>query len=461
MPASKPAMSDSTQDTHAHGHAHSHGHGHQHGGGHMHVHGSTNETRLAWALVVIALFMIVEIVGGVISGSLAVIADAVHMASDVVALGMSWAALRIGRRPANAQLSYGYRRLEVLVAFVNGLTLLVISAGVMIEAVRRFAEPQPVLGPMMMAVAVAGLASNLIAFAILNGGSRENLNMRSAWLHVLGDMVSSLAAIVAAGIIMLTGFSKIDPILSLLVSLMILRGAWQIVRSSARILLEATPSDLDLETVRADLLAEVPGVADVHHMHAWSLTAEHTVVTLHIRAAHGVDPLALPAAISSRLNTRFSIEHATVQVESDTCADHPTPTRADDEHEHGHDHPPPQDEHDHDHSHAAHDHAHASDDHGRSHATEGHSHRHDPADEHADHAHVPGDRRTPNAAHVDVTDAARHAPRVQPAGAHAHSNDIPAAMNRAADADHGDHADHADHDPADNKPAPRWNCYQK
>lgn len=401
MPASKPTSdTPSTAARHGHDHDHAHDHGHDHGhhhggGGHMHVHGSTNETRLAWALAVIALFMIVEIVGGLISGSLAVIADAVHMASDVVALGMSWAALRIGRRPANARLSYGYRRLEVLVAFVNGLTLLVISAGVMVEAVRRFAEPQPVLGPMMMAVAVAGLASNLVAFAILHGGSRENLNMRSAWLHVLGDMVSSLAAIVAAGIIMLTGFSKIDPILSLLVSLMILRGAWQIVRSSARILLEATPSGLELDTVRADLIAEVPGVADVHHIHAWSLTAEHTVVTLHVRAADGVNPLALPAAVASRLNTRFSIEHATVQVESEACTDHPAamasahashghtvtpgataPHASTHDHDHDHNH---DDSHDHDHRHAAGDQHDGKPDPGHAHSNE-HEHR-------VDHAH--------------------------------------------------------------------------
>ncbi|MCY0388037.1 cation diffusion facilitator family transporter [Robbsia sp. Bb-Pol-6] len=342
--ASAPASS-----THDHGHA-GHDHGHHHGGaGHMHVHGSTNETRLAWALLVIVLFMGIEIVGGLLSGSLALIADAAHMASDAVALGMSWAALRIGRRPATARLSYGYRRLEVLVAFINGLTLLLVSLGVMIEAVRRFAEPQPVLGPMMMAVAVAGLLSNVVTFLILNGGSRENLNMRSAWLHVLGDMVSSVAAIIAAGVILLTGFSPIDPILSIFVSVLIVRGAWQIVRSAGRILLEATPSDLDLEEVRADLIAQIGEISDVHHLHAWSLTSEQAMVTLHARATPGADPLRIPAAVCARLKERFSIDHATVQVEAEHCTDADGAGQAH-EQEHGH-------AHGHDgHDHGAHDH---------------------------------------------------------------------------------------------------------
>lgn len=289
--------------------------------------------------------MVVEVAGGLISGSLALIADAAHMASDVVALGMSWVALRIGRRPPNTRLSYGYRRLEVLVAFVNGLTLLVISAGVIIEAVRRFAEPQPILGTTMFFVAVSGLLSNIIAFAILHGGSRENLNMRSAWLHVLGDLVSSVVAIVAALVIMWTGFSPIDPILSILVSLLIAKSAWSVTRSAATILLEASPPGVDPEVVRQDLMASIPGLADVHHIHAWCLTAESAMVTLHARAAAGTDPLQLPPAIGARLREKFRVAHTTVQMEPDTCVDDlmaelpPLDANGgDDGHGHGHDH---------------------------------------------------------------------------------------------------------------------------
>lgn len=281
----------------------------------------TNEGRLAAALGVITLFMLIEVVGGVISGSLALIADAVHMISDAVALGMSWAAMRIGRRPANRRLSYGYRRLEVLVAFVNGLTLLVISVGVTIEAIRRFAEPQPILGVTMLWVAVAGLASNIVAFLILHGGNRDNLNMRSAWLHVLGDMVSSVAAIIAAGVILLTGYSPIDPILSIVVSLLIAKSAWSVTRSAASILLEATPPGIDPDAIRTELMRLVPGLADVHHLHVWSLTSESAMVTLHARGMPGSDPLQLPAAINAQLRVQFGITHATVQVETDICAD--------------------------------------------------------------------------------------------------------------------------------------------
>jgi cobalt-zinc-cadmium efflux system protein len=169
------------QDEHGHDHGH-HGHGHSHD----HVHGAgTDERRIACAFVIIFGFMLVEVAGGVISGSLALLADAGHMVSDAAALGMSWAVLRLGRRPADSMRSYGYRRLEVLVAFVNGCALFLIAAWVVFEAIRRFASPAPVLGGTMLAVAMAGLLANVVAFLVLSGGNRENLNMRSAWLHVV------------------------------------------------------------------------------------------------------------------------------------------------------------------------------------------------------------------------------------------------------------------------------------
>ncbi|MBV8651616.1 MAG: cation transporter, partial [Alphaproteobacteria bacterium] len=172
-------------DDHGHGH---HGHGH-HGHSHHHGAGTTDERRIFAAFLIIAVVMVVEVLGGLLSGSLALLADAGHMVSDAAALGMSWLALRIGKRPADAERSYGYRRFEVLVAFVNGCTLFVIAGWIVIEAARRFLAPHPVLGGTMLAVAVAGLVANLVAFLVLNGGNRNNLNMRSAWLHVLGDLV--------------------------------------------------------------------------------------------------------------------------------------------------------------------------------------------------------------------------------------------------------------------------------
>lgn len=303
-------------------HEHSTGH-HGHGNHHGHSHGAgvTDERRIGWAFIIIFLFMFIEAAGGLIAGSLALLADAGHMVSDAAALGMSWVALRIGKRPADAVRSYGYQRIEVLVAFVNGCTLFVIAGWIVFEAVRRFTAPVPVLGGTMLAVAIAGLLANIIAFFVLNGGNRNNLNMRSAWLHVLGDLLGFIVAIIAAGIILWTGWSPIDPILSVLVALLILKSAAGIVRSSAHILLEGTPPGLDLNALRADLAVAVPAVAEVHHVHAWSLTAEQSLVTLHVRCTPDADPVTVIPAINSRLKDRFGVAHSTIQIDPADCPD--------------------------------------------------------------------------------------------------------------------------------------------
>lgn len=300
---------------HEHGHrGHDHSHGHTHGAG-------ADERRIAWAFVIIFTFMFIEVAGGVISGSLALLADAGHMVSDAAALGMSWMALRVGRRPADSMRSYGYRRLEVLVAFANGCTLFAIAAWVVVEAIRRFTEPVPVLGGPMLAVAVAGLLANLVAFLVLNGGDRKNLNVRSAWLHVLGDLVGFIIAIVAALIILRTGWSPIDPILSVLVALLILKSATGIVRSSAHILMEGAPAELDVPALSADIIASVPSVQEVHHVHAWSLTQEQVMVTLHVRCGTDAVPDSVVPAINERLQKQFGISHSTIQIDHADCED--------------------------------------------------------------------------------------------------------------------------------------------
>jgi cobalt-zinc-cadmium efflux system protein len=305
----------------AHDHGHGH-HGHDHGhGGHDHLHGVTDQRRIGWAFVIIAIFMVVEIVGGLISGSLALLADAGHMVSDTAALGFSWLAIHYGRRPATTQLSYGYRRLEVLAAFVNGCALFLIAIWIVVEAIRRFAAPVPVIGTTMLAVAFAGLAANIAAFMVLHGGNRDNLNMRGAWLHVMGDLLGSVAAIVAAGVIVLTGWLPIDPILSVVVALIILKSAWGIVRASAHILLEGTPAGMDLAEIKADLELHVPEICNAHHIHVWSITGEQHLVTLHVWPADGVQPRDAVTAVQRRLAAQFSIAHATVQVEEGACLD--------------------------------------------------------------------------------------------------------------------------------------------
>jgi cobalt-zinc-cadmium efflux system protein len=297
-----------------------HGHDGDHGG-HSHAAGVSDERRVAWAFGIVLVFMVIEAAGGLVAGSLALLADAGHMVSDAAALAMTWAALRIGKRPADALRSYGYRRLEVLVAFLNGSALFVLAAWIVVEATRRLMEPAPILGGTMLIVAVAGLLANALAFFVLHGGNRQNLNIRSAWLHVLGDVLGFVVAIAAAAVILGTGWSPIDPILSVVVAVLILKSAAGIVRSSAHILLEGTPPGVDDQEMRADLLAAIPALADVHHIHVWSLTTEHAMVTLHARCAPGADPMGVIAAVNGRLKDRFGIDHSTIQIDDADCGD--------------------------------------------------------------------------------------------------------------------------------------------
>jgi len=311
---------------HSHDHGHDHGaqgHGHHHHGPGGHAHGVTDERRLMWAFVIIAVFMVVEIVGGVVSGSLALLADAGHMASDAAALAFSWLAVRIGKRAATEQLSYGFRRVEILAAFVNGLALFAIAAWIVVEAVRRWFEPAPILGGPMLAVAVAGLAANIAAFFVLFRGSHDNLNLRSALLHVVGDLLGSVAAIAAAVVILWTGWTPIDPILSVLVALIILKSAWGVVRSAGHILLEGTPPGVSIAEIKADLETQVLLVHDVHHIHVWSITADKHLLTLHVVPRGQAAPREVIGAVRARLAERFGIDHATIQVEESHCADLP------------------------------------------------------------------------------------------------------------------------------------------
>jgi len=318
------------RNQHPHAHHEHHGHDHSHGHGHDHLHGVTDQHRIGWAFVIIALFMAIEVVGGLLSGSLALLADAGHMVSDSAALGFSWLAIHYGRRPATARLSYGYKRLEILAAFVNGCALFVIAAWIVVEAVRRFAAPVPVIGTTMMIVAFAGLVANLVAFVVLHGGNRANLNLHGAWLHVLGDMLGSVAAIVAAAVIVFTGWTPIDPLLSILVAVIILKSAWGIVKSSAHILLEGTPEGLSLADIKADLEQHVPAVHDAHHIHAWSITGERHLVTLHVHPAAGANAREVVVAVQQRLAERFSVDHVTVQIEHDACSDAGSSAHAED-----------------------------------------------------------------------------------------------------------------------------------
>ena len=296
---------------------------HQHAHSHYHDHPAErrSERRLLWAILLTGGFMVVEVIGGLLSGSLALLADAGHMLTDTASLTLAWAAARAARRPADALRSYGYHRAQVLAALVNGVAFIAIVVWIAVEAVQRLLEPVPVLGGMMLTVAVLGLLVNLVAFYLLHGGDRGDLNVQGAMLHVLGDLLGSVAAIVAAGVILISGWTPIDPLLSVFVAALILRSAWVLVRKSAHILLEGTPEGIDLDVLRTALHDAVPEVRDVHHVHVWSLTPQRPLLTMHVEVSAEVDNTYVLAQVKDVLKRRFGIDHSTVQIECGPCVD--------------------------------------------------------------------------------------------------------------------------------------------
>jgi cobalt-zinc-cadmium efflux system protein len=302
--------------THDHaGHDHSHDHDHD---GHSHAPAvnRTNERVVLTGLLLTAGFMVVEIIGGLLSGSLALVADAGHMLTDALALGLAWAGFRLGRRASDGRRTFGYLRLEVIAGFVNALALLGLVLWIAYEAVMRLLEPGPVLAGPMLAVAIAGLAVNIAVFLILRQGDREHINIKGAMLHVAGDLLGSVAAILAAIIIWLTGWTPIDPILSVLLSALILRSGWSLLRSSLNILMEGVPGNVVIDEVRG-ALAEVPGVKAIAHMHIWSITSGRPAATLELSLAAGADPARTTQRIKEVLEERYNIAHATVEIDWD------------------------------------------------------------------------------------------------------------------------------------------------
>jgi cobalt-zinc-cadmium efflux system protein len=289
-------------------------HGH---GGHDHCHIPKNETKIAIAAALTGTFMLAELVGGVVSGSLALIADAGHMLTDFASLMLAWLGFRLARRPADWKRTYGFDRFSVLAAFVNGMSLFAIAAWIMWEAIQRLGAPQAVMGGVMLWIALGGLIVNIICFWVLTrGGEGENLNVRAAVLHVMGDLLGSVAALVAALVIIWTGWTPIDPILSVLVAVIILRSALAVVRQSGHILLEGAPDGFDRRDVAETLCAEVPGLSAVSHVHAWSVTQERPIVTMSIALDGGADAAVTKAAIRTLLQGRHGIGHVTIELDT-------------------------------------------------------------------------------------------------------------------------------------------------
>lgn len=291
-----------------------------------HAHDNGNLRRVLIALVLTGTFMVVEVIGGILSGSLALLADAGHMLTDTMALGLAAMAFHVGKRPADLKRTYGYQRLQILAAFVNSLGLLLIVGWILFEAAHRLREPSAVLGETMLLVAVLGLLVNVIAFVVLHGGDRENLNIRGAAMHVVGDLLGSLAAVIAALVILYTGWTPIDPILSVAVALLILRSAWSLLKRSAHVLLEGAPESLNIASIQERLVAEVPAVRSVHHVHVWGLTPQELMLTMHVRlTSQPGNPTECIRRIKSILQGEFGIGHSTIEIETDDCADLSSP----------------------------------------------------------------------------------------------------------------------------------------
>ncbi len=309
-----------------HDHDHDHSHDHGHGPGeHNHPAPDHSAKTLGRAFFLIAGFTGVEFIGGLMANSLTLIADAGHMLLDATALGLAWYAARLAQRSGDATMSYGYHRLQVLAAFVNGLTLAALVIWIVFEAAGRLQTPE-VMDPIpTLIIATLGLGVNIIAWRLLHSGhdhgNHDNLNVRAAAMHVLGDLLGSAAAIIAALTVWFSGWQYADPLLAAVIAIVLGRGAWRVLRESAHILLEGVPQGVDVREIRSALMTGVPGVLEVHHVHAWSLTAQKPLVTLHANVQESTDVSGATSLMKKILLDRFGIDHSTIQVELGPCPD--------------------------------------------------------------------------------------------------------------------------------------------
>jgi cobalt-zinc-cadmium efflux system protein len=283
-----------------------------------HAHGTAaaaNRSRLVAVFALTLGVFVVELVGGLVSNSLALLADAGHMFTDVAGIGLALLAIWFAGRPANGGRTFGYLRLEILAAVVNAVLLFGVSAFILFEAWRRLSEPPEIATGLMLAVALLGLAANAISLYLLRTAQGESLNMRGAYLEVMGDFAGSAAVIVAAVVIALTGWTAADAVASAVIGLLIFPRTWRLLRDAVDVLLEATPKGMDLDEVRSHVL-RAKGVADIHDLHAWTITSGMNVVSAHVVLDEGADPPAVLDELCRCLSGDFDIEHSTFQLES-------------------------------------------------------------------------------------------------------------------------------------------------
>ncbi len=302
----------------------SHAHVHDHSLPHLHDHAhSSHQARLRWALALTAVFFVAEVVGGVVSNSLALLADAGHMFTDVGALALSLFVAWFSRQRAAPEKTYGYLRFEILAALLNGAVLLLVSGIIVWEAFGRLQSPEPLRGGLMFVVAFGGLLVNAASAAILHPVHGHSLNARGAYLHVLGDLLGSVGTVIAAIVVRWTGWLAADPIASIVVTLLVVRSAWRLVRESVEVLLEATPAHISLGRVREGLQA-IGGIESVHDLHVWTVTSGMVAMSAHaVVREPGENQKVLEAAVAAM--QRLGISHVTLQVERDSICEAPCP----------------------------------------------------------------------------------------------------------------------------------------
>ncbi|MBN8869424.1 MAG: cation transporter [Solirubrobacterales bacterium] len=294
------------------GHDHEHGsHGHSHGPGEWR---DADRRALLIAAGLTAGFMVAEVAGGLLTDSLALLADAGHMLSDSFSLFLALGAVALAARPATARRTYGFKRAEILAALINGILLVVVSVWIVVEAISRIGDPPEVLGGWMLVVAVAGLLVNLIAAWVLARSAGESLNVKAALRHVLADVAGSVGVILAALIILTTGWELADPIVSIVISVLIAASAWSILRDSVDVLLEAAPPGLDTEEI-GYAMAALPGVEQVHDLHIWQITSGMPMLSAHVLVGPGADCHGLRRDLEQMLEAEYEIDHTTLQVE--------------------------------------------------------------------------------------------------------------------------------------------------
>lgn len=283
--------------------------------GHSHVRASESRRKLTMVLVLTLIYMVAEVIGGWLTGSLALLADAGHMLADVAALALALIAAWFGSRPATSNKTFGYYRLEILAALVNGVALVVISILILYEAYQRWSDPPVVRGSAVMLVASGGLAINLISAWILHGRHEIDLNMRGAWLHVLSDALGSLGAIVAGAVMWLYGWFAADPLFSALIGVLIVWSSWRLIRESTNVLLEGTPAHINLAAVE-DSILRTNGVSNVHDLHVWTITSGREALSAHVIHAYEVSQPELLKELRAKLHDRFGVDHLTIQMET-------------------------------------------------------------------------------------------------------------------------------------------------